>query len=142
VDAAGVVYVTDAGNNTVRQIVSSGTNWVVTTLAGSDQGSGAQDGPGSEARFNLPRGIAVDAATNLYVADAANQTVRKLTPAGSQWMVSTIAGQPGISGTNDSAGQTARFYFPLGIAVDGASRVLVADAYNNASSHRRGATGW
>ena len=76
---------------------------------------GSTDGTGSAARFNSPRGIAVDSAGTVYVADTNNHTIRQITPAG---VVTTLAGLPGSSGTADGTGTAARFNQPRGIAVD------------------------
>src|SRR5207249_10480750 len=89
------------------------------TLAGSP-GSGSADGTGPAARFANPWGVASDTAGNLYVADTDNHTIRKITPAG---VVSTLAGSPGASGTNDGTGSSARFFQPQGVGVDGAGYV-------------------
>ena len=79
VDSAGNVYVADSGNDTIRKITPSG---VVSTLAGLAGSSGSVDGTGSDARFSSPRGVAVDSAGSVYVADLGNHTIRKITPAG------------------------------------------------------------
>jgi sugar lactone lactonase YvrE len=91
VDGAGNIYVADTGNNTIRKVTTAG---VVTTLAGGAGQVGSEDGTGSSARFNRPIGLAVDSAGNVYVADTANNTVRKVTPAG---VVTTLAGSAGPS---------------------------------------------
>src|SRR5437667_8466660 len=89
VDTNGNLYVGDQFNNVVRKVMPVGTNWVVTTLAGLTGSGGSADGTGSEARFNVPWGVAVDSAGNVYVADINNNTIRKVTPAG---VVRTLAG--------------------------------------------------
>ena len=124
-DSAGNLYVADSSNHTIRKISASGT---VTTLAGSPDLPGTADGTGAGARFNLPSGVAIDAAGNLYVADFANHTIRKITGAG---VVSTLAGTPGTSGASNGAGLAARFSYPSGIAVDASGRIFVADQSNH-----------
>src|SRR5213593_3736548 len=114
VDSAGNVYVADSGNSTIRKITPDGT---VTTLAGSAGQSGSADGTGSAARFNNPRGVAVDSVGNVYVADTSNATIRKVTPAGA---VTTLAGLAGSGGSADGTGSAARFLDPSGVAVDSA----------------------
>ncbi len=130
-DSAGSLYVADYYNNTIRTLTRLGTNWVVTTIAGSAGNYGSANGTGTNALFSNPYGIAVDGATNLYVADLANDTVRKVAPNGNNWIVSTIAGLAGDSGTNDGPGGSARFFQPFGVAVDEAANVYVTDAFNH-----------
>ena len=122
VDAAGNIYVADTGNTAIRKITSAG---VVTTLAGNPAGPGSRDGTGTAAEFSLPYGVAVDASGNVYVADAGNNTIRKIMPAG---VVTTLAGTAGLTGFANGAGAAARFNFPQGIAVDAAGNVYVADS--------------
>ena len=125
VDASGNVYVADLFNNTVRKITSVA---VVTTLAGTGKGGpGSVDGAGSAARFNQPTGVAVDASGNVYVADQANNTIRKITPAG---VVTTLAGTVGVIGSADGTGSAALFKYPDGVAIDASGNVYVADSYN------------
>jgi sugar lactone lactonase YvrE len=131
VDSAGNVYVADYGNNTIRQIMPSGTNWVVSTIAGQAGQSGSADGTNNTARFRQPSGLAVDASNNLYVADAGNDVIRKITPVGTNWVVSTIAGQAGQSGSANGTGSSARFDRPIGVALDRSGNVYVADTYND-----------
>jgi len=126
VDSANNVYVADYVNHTVRKATAAG---VVTTLAGSAGSAGSDDGTGGAARFNLPQGVAVDSAGNVYVADSNNHTIRKVTSGGD---VTTLAGDAGNAGTADGVGAAAQFNFPSGVAVDGASNVYVADSYNHA----------
>jgi sugar lactone lactonase YvrE len=124
VDGSGNLYVADAFTNTIRKITSGGS---VTTLAGAAATRGDADGTGTGALFNYPAGVAVDTAGNVYVADAYNDTVRKITPAG---VVSTLAGSAGVSGANDGTGIYGLFNQPMGVAVDSAGNVYVADTSN------------
>ncbi|GAA3972208.1 hypothetical protein GCM10022407_17520 [Hymenobacter antarcticus] len=118
VDASGNVYVADNGNHTIRKITAAGE---VTTLAGRARGHGGTDGPGSQARFLFPAGVAVDAIGNVYVADRANTTIRKVSSTGD---VSTLAGSVLRIGYVDGPGPDARFVGPFGIALDAASSTL------------------
>jgi sugar lactone lactonase YvrE len=83
VDAVGNVYVADNENHRIRKISPTGD---VSTLAGSGRrgrrGGGFADGSGIEAQFNGPSDVAVDAAGNVYVADAGNHRIRKITQNG------------------------------------------------------------
>lgn len=124
VDSSGNVYVADGSNHTIRKVTPAG---VVTTLAGSAGNTGSTDATGSSARFNYPRGIAVDTSGNVYVGDHSNHTIRKVTPAG---VVTTFAGLAGATGTTDNTGPLARFYLPFGVAVGGTGTVYVGD-YGN-----------
>jgi len=129
-DSVGNLYVIDAGvsSNTIRKITPAG---VVSTLAGSPGTSGSTDGPGPAARFDFGEfgALATDTAGNLYVADSNNGTIRKVTPAG---VVSTLAGTPGGFGTADGTGPLAQFAFPVGIALDPAGNLYVADGFSSA----------
>ena len=114
------VYVTDAGNNSVRSIKLSDKS--VSTLAGSTSGSsGSTDATGTAARFNNPAGIATD-GTNLYVTDADSHTIRKIVI--SSGVVTTIAGTAGSSGSTDGQGSTARFNVPIALAINRAGTLL------------------
>src|SRR5262249_20999438 len=93
---AGELFAVGSVSNTMRKFTLSGSNWIGSTIAGTGV-SGTNDGTGSEAQFHFAlslNGLAIDGAGNLYAADQLNFTIRKLTPAGSNWQVSTIAGAP------------------------------------------------
>ncbi len=108
-DAAGNVYVADSENHTIRKVTPAGR---VTTFAGKAATEGTTDGVGTNARFRQPDGIAFDAAGNVYVADAYNYSLRKVTPAGA---VTTLA--KGIE----------YFIHPSAVTLDAAGNVYVAD---------------
>ncbi len=125
VDGSGNVFVADSMNDTIRKISSTGT---VSTFAGSAGVTGSTDGTGSTARFNLPTGLAIDSAGNLYVSDTTNNTIRKITSAGN---VSTLAGLAGVSGSQDGNGGNAFFNHPGGLALDVSGNLYVADTGNS-----------
>jgi len=127
-DTNGNVFVADAGNNTIRKVTPVGANWVVTTLAGRAGISGDADGTNSAALYNSPYAVAVDSADNLYVADWLNYTTRKVTPVGTNWVVTTLAGKAGVRGSADGTNSAARFDGPEGLAVDSAGNLYVADS--------------
>src|SRR6266513_2298159 len=97
-----------------------------TTFAGLPPGTA--DGTGSAARFNSPSGVAVDSAGNTYVADTANSTIRKITPAG---VVTTFAGMAGSTGSANGTGSAARFNGPVAVAIDSIGNIFVADTNNH-----------
>ena len=126
VDSSGSVIVADMSNDTIRKITPDGT---VTTLAGQAGVAGNADGYGTSAQFNDPFAVAVDSSDNIYVSDSANDTIRKITPAGA---VVTLAGLPGYAGNVDGSASNARFWNPQGLAVDDNGDIYVADTGNNA----------
>jgi sugar lactone lactonase YvrE len=131
VDATGNLFVADTLNDTIRKITPVGTNWVVSTLAGLVGASGAADGTNSNARFNAPVALVPDTNGNLYVADFNNDTIRKVAPVGTNWVVSTVAGLAATNGAADGTNSNARFYWPQGIAIDGTGSLYVSDSGNN-----------
>lgn len=120
IDASGNLYVSDSGNMTIRKVTPAG---VVTTIAGTPGVAGYADGTGAAAQFGSPRGLAVDGSGNIFVADAANNTIRKITPAG---VVTTIAGAPNNFANAEGTGAGALFDVPVGVAVDGNGNVFVS----------------
>ncbi len=149
-DSAGNLYITNGQNDVVLKMTPGGA---ITTIAGSPGANGGRfNGTGAGARFFYPTGIGADASGNLYVADSANDTVRKVTPSAA---VTTLAGAPptgnvlyainsvlaqlgrvaltGFSsgtGSADGAGTAAAFSYPLGLVSDASGTVYVADANN------------
>ena len=106
-------------------------SYTFTTLAGLAGQFGDSDGTNSAARFNFPAGITVDSSGNLYTAEILNHTVRKITPMGTNWVVSTIAGLAGVPGSADGTNSDARFDHPNGVTIDGAGNLFVVDHYNH-----------
>jgi len=131
VDSKTNIYVADSNNDTIRQLTLAGTNWVSSTIAGLALSPGSADGTDNAIRFKTPYGVAVDTNGNVYVADSGNDTIRLLTPSGSDWISSTIAGQALTPGTNDGTDNAALFSGPYGVAVDTNGNVYVADTGNN-----------
>lgn len=133
VDANGNVYVVDTLNHTIRKITAAGE---VTTIAGSAGQAGSDNGTGAAARFNAPQDLVLNrgttpanTGTDLYIADTGNHTIRRLVIA--TGVVTTLAGAPGQTGTEDGPGTSARFNFPSGIAIDATNRIYVADSANH-----------
>jgi len=125
VDSAGNLYVADSGNNVVRKI----SKGIITTIAGTGSaGSGGDNGAAATAQLNSPQGVAVDSAGNVYIADTINAKVRKVTPGGT---ISTVAGNgtPGFGGDGGAA-TSAQLYTPVGVAVDSAGNLYIADFGN------------
>jgi sugar lactone lactonase YvrE len=131
VDDGGNVYVADSFNDTIRKISPAGD---VTTLAGVAGQAGSEDGIGAAARFYGPSDIAVDHSGNVYVADVANETIRKIAVDGT---VGTLAGLAGGSGYREGQATFARFNFsgglPLhvGITADQSGTAYVSDTFNH-----------
>ncbi len=120
IDESGTLYVADSGSNRRIRVISP--DKVVTTLAGSGT-SGSLDGTGATAQFGCFNGNpAVDTEGNVYVADACNETIRKITAAG---VVSTLAGS--TSGYVDATGTAAKFSNPSNLAVDSVGMLYVTE---------------
>lgn len=100
------------------------TSWTLSSLAGSPGGPGNINGVGTGARFDGPWDVVPDAAGNLYVTDTVNRVIRKISPLG---VVTTLAGQLGVTGMADGSGSAATFDYPAGLAMDGSGTLYVAD---------------
>lgn len=126
-DNSGNLYISDSVNNRIRKVVLS--TGVITTFAGTGiAGYGGDNGPAANAILNNPQSIAIDLAGNLYIADSGNNVIRKI----SNGNITTIAGTgfPGNGGIGQVA-TTAMLNKPMGVAVDGALNVYIADSGNN-----------
>ena len=122
----GNITVTVNGAKATGPVFTYQAAEVVTSFAGNLAQGGA-DGSGSVASFYQPYGLAVDASGNIYVADQANNLIRKITPLG---VVSTLAGS-GSKGLANGSGASASFNAPTGLAVDASGNVYVTDLGNN-----------
>jgi sugar lactone lactonase YvrE len=126
-DKAGNLFVADTEDNLIRKVVSA--TGAVTTLAGQAVAGSFADGTGADARFNGPRGLALDGAGNLFVADHGNWAIRKIVLA--TGAVTTLAGSANTRGSVDGTGAGAQFVGPGGIACDGAGNLYVTDTFES-----------
>jgi RHS repeat-associated protein len=153
-DRAGDLYISDSQNFRVQEVpAASGTQhgqsmtagyaYTVAGQAGTSTYSG-DGGPAASARFVSPAGMALDAAGDLYVADDYTDVVREVpAAAGTQWGqamtagdIYTVAGNPAVAGTGGSSGDggpatSAELNDPIGVTVDSAGDLYVADTYND-----------
>jgi trimeric autotransporter adhesin len=123
VDSAGNLYIADFGNNRIRKVA----NGVITTLAGNGKASFTGDnGQAATAGVDEPRGVAVDSAGNVYIADAHNYRVRLVTIA--TGVITTVVGNgtPGYSGDNGPA-LSAELRYPVSVSLDSAGNLYIAD---------------
>lgn len=127
VDSLYNIYFSDAGNSTVRRI----TKGIIYTIAGyGNPGFSGDGGPATVSSLNYPVGICLDKYLNLYIADAGNNTIRKITQ--STGVITSVAGnrKPGYSG-NGGPAIAAELKNPSGVAVDSKGNVYIADFENN-----------
>lgn len=125
VDSAGRIFISDTGNQRVRVV---GTDGRITTIAGG--GVADRDGvSATSVALNGPRGISVDLAGSVYVAEALANRVRQVSPSGT---ISTVAGTgtAGFSGDGGTA-RAAQLNNPTGVAVDAAGLIYIADSDNH-----------
>ena len=126
VDSAGNLYIADWGHGRVRKVSPSG---IITTVAGNgNPGYSGDGGPATSAQLSGPVSVAVDASGNLYIADAGNFRIRRVSPSG---IITTVAGNgkygfSGDGGPATSAGLTV----PYDVAVDAAGNLYIADTNN------------
>jgi cysteine-rich repeat protein len=125
VDTGGNVYISDLGNLRIRRV--DALTGIITTLVGTgEQGYTGDEGPAADARLGRPLGLSMDATSNLLIADAMNDSVRRVDLASG--IITTLAGDgiPGFSGDADLA-SAARLEFPHDMATDEAGNIYIAD---------------
>jgi sugar lactone lactonase YvrE len=123
VNDAGDVLVADSGNNRIRRIDARG---IITTVVGTGAyGSSGDGGPGALAKLVDPKGVALDAAGNLYIADTGNHRIRRVDAAG---VISTVVGTgaAGAAGDGGPAGQ-AQLSEPRTLAFDQAGNLYITE---------------
>ncbi len=126
-DGTSHLFVADTEGATIQEIdIATGA---ATILAGTAGATGYADGIGAAARFARPDGLACDDAGHLFVADRLNNAIREIDVATAA--VTTLAGSPGVEGSDDGTGLAARFSRPTGLAYDGAAHLFVADTGNH-----------
>jgi hypothetical protein len=128
-DSSGNIYIADTQNCVVRQVAVSTS--IINIYAGKNASCGysGDGGAATSAQLNQPWGLSMDGNNNLYIADAYNHIIRKVTPGGT---ISTIAGTPGLAGFlgDGDPATAAKLNQPWGVSVDGSGNVFIADTYN------------
>ena len=126
VDNWGTMYINDFGNNVIRKVDTFG---IITTVAGTGYvGYTGDNAPATDATLHAPKGIAVDAKGNLFIADAGNNVIRKVDTGGK---IKTVAGN-GTAGFAGDLGYSigANMNNPYALVVDKAGSLYIADANN------------
>ena len=127
VDAAGNLFIADSDNARIREVR---TNGIITTMAGNGtRGYSGDGGAATNAEFYFPWGVAVDATGNLYISDNVDFRIRKV---GTNGIITTVAGNGGYFHSGDGGAATnATLYYPVGVAVDAAGNLFIADSDNS-----------
>ena len=128
IDSAGDLFISDTGNNVVREVVEA-TGDIVTFAGTGTAGYSGDGGPASAALLDSPRGIAVDAAGDLFIADTNNDVIREVVKATGNIITFAGNGTVGFSGDGGLA-TAAEIAGPIALAVDSAGDLFIADNGN------------
>jgi len=136
VDGNGDLFIADTDNDVVREVTPDG---IIKDVAGNGtSGYSGDGGPATSAELTAPSGVAVDSSGNLYIADAGNNVIRRVSTAG---VITTVAGDYATDQANDGLGGDsgdggpavdAQLHDPQGVALDRSGDLFIADTYNNA----------
>ncbi len=125
-DSSGNIYIAEYGSNRIRKVDTTGK--ITTAIGDGTQGYAGDGGPANKVEMSLPSSVQVDSSGNLYFADSLNNRIRKLTGGN----VNTFAGNGTLSHSGDGlAATSAQLNTPLGVAVDAAGNLYIADTLNN-----------
>ena len=135
VDGDGNIYIADTSNHRIRKVDTSGTTWMITTVAGTGtKGLSGDNGAATAAKLDAPYGVAVDSDNNIYIAGIDNHRIRKVDTSATPWTISRVAGtEAKISGYYGDGGAATAAWLngPVGVAVDASGNIYIADTGNN-----------
>jgi len=127
VDGAGNLYISDMGNNRVREV--NAQTGIITTFVGGGSSTTFTAGQGASVSLPVTYGIAIDPSGNLYVATYGQNLVIKVDPTGNATIFAGVAGQYGYNGDNRLA-TSAKLNSPVSVATDLSGNVYIADTLN------------
>ena len=139
VDSAGDLFISDAGNNVIREVVKA-TGDIITVAGNGTAGYSGDNGPATDAEIDSPRGLAVDSAGDVFFADNPNNVIREVVKATGDIITVAGDGKAGYNGDNGPA-TAAELNGPNTVAVDSAGDLFIGDANNNAIREVVEATG-
>lgn len=125
VGSAGDVFIADTYNGDVEKVTPSGT---LSIVAGTGSFGAPTAGPAASSRLYAPRGVAVDSAGNLYIADSGNEVVEKVSPSGT---LSVFAGTGSIGSPAPGPATSSGLWLPYEVAVDSTNDVYIADSQHD-----------